>query len=27
VKACGEDSVALVEAISLLFEQKFGEGK
>jgi phosphocarrier protein HPr len=27
VKALGEDSEALIEAISVLFEQKFGEGK
>ena len=27
VKTLGEDSEALMEAISLLFEQKFGEGK
>jgi len=27
VKTVGEDSEALMEAISVLFEQKFGEGK
>jgi phosphotransferase system HPr (HPr) family protein len=27
VKTVGEDSEALMQAISLLFEQKFGEGK
>ena len=27
VKTLGEDSEALMEAIRLLFEQKFGEGK
>ena len=27
VKATGEDSEALIEAMSVLFEQKFGEGK
>jgi len=27
VKTVGEDSEALMEAITILFEQKFGEGK
>jgi len=27
VKTLGEDAEALMEALSLLFEQKFGEGK